>query len=128
VCRHLEIAESTWHRWLAQFSGMKANDAKRLTELEAENARLKMLVANGPRYRHAAGDLGGKLLTPNRKRSVVGMLRDRFGVSERRACVVVGQHRSTQRLDPPPISDDEAQLREFLRAFSKRRPCRHPKR
>jgi len=122
VCRHLEIAESTWHRWLAQFSGMKANDAKRLTELEAENARLKMLVANGPRYRHAAGDLGGKLLTPNRKRSVVGMLRDRFGVSERRACVVVGQHRSTQRLDPPPISDDEAQLREFLRAFSKRRP------
>ncbi len=28
VCRHLEIAESTWHRWLAQYGGMKANDAK----------------------------------------------------------------------------------------------------
>ena len=25
VCRHLEIAESTWHRWLAQYGGMKAN-------------------------------------------------------------------------------------------------------
>ncbi len=50
------------------------------------------------------------------------MLRDRFGVSERRACRVVGQHRSTQRLDPPPITDDERLLREFLRAFSKRRP------
>lgn len=50
------------------------------------------------------------------------MLRGRFGVSERRACRVVGQHRSTQRLDPPPISDDEARLREFLRAFSRRRP------
>jgi hypothetical protein len=38
VCRHLQIAEST--------CGMKANDAKRLKELEAENARLKKLVAN----------------------------------------------------------------------------------
>ena len=46
VCRHLEIAESTWHRWLAQYGGMKANDAKRLKELEGENVRLKKLVAN----------------------------------------------------------------------------------
>jgi len=45
VCWHLQIAESTWHRWLAQYGGMKANDAKRLKELEAENARLKKLVA-----------------------------------------------------------------------------------
>ena len=46
VCRHLEIAESTWHRWLAQYGGMKANEAKRLKELEAENARLKKIVAD----------------------------------------------------------------------------------
>lgn len=46
VCRHLQIAESTWHRWVAQYGGMKANDAKRLKELEGENARLKKLVAN----------------------------------------------------------------------------------
>ena len=45
MCRHLEIAESTWHRWLAQYGGMKANDAKRLKELEGENARLKKLLA-----------------------------------------------------------------------------------
>lgn len=45
MCRHLEIAESTWHRWVAQFGGMKANDAKRLKELEGENARLKRLLA-----------------------------------------------------------------------------------
>jgi transposase-like protein len=45
VCRHLAIAESTWHRWLAQYGGMKANDAKRLKELEGENARLKKLLA-----------------------------------------------------------------------------------
>jgi putative transposase len=45
VCRQLEVAESTWHRWVAQYGGMKANDAKRLKELESENARLKKLLA-----------------------------------------------------------------------------------
>src|SRR5829696_5332162 len=45
VCRHLEVAESTWHRWLAQYGGMKANDAKRLKQLEVENTRLKKLLA-----------------------------------------------------------------------------------
>ena len=101
VCRHLEIAESTWHRWLAQYGGMKANEAKRLKELEAENARLKKLLANQASTSHAQGDRRGKLLTPKRARRRFGA-RDRFGVSERRACRVVGQHRSTMRLTPPP--------------------------
>ena len=46
VCRHLEVAELTWRRWLAQYGGMKSSDAKRLKELEAEKAWLKKLVAN----------------------------------------------------------------------------------
>ena len=50
------------------------------------------------------------------------MLQTRFGVSQRRACRVAGQHRSTQRLVAPPPPDDEAALREFLRAFSRERP------
>ena len=50
------------------------------------------------------------------------MLRQRYGVSERRACRVVGQNRSTERLPPPTPSDDEARLRAWLRAFSKERP------
>ncbi len=45
VCRHLETTPSTWHRWVAQYGGMKASDAKRLKELEGENARLKKLLA-----------------------------------------------------------------------------------
>jgi putative transposase len=49
-------------------------------------------------------------------------LTERFGVSERRACTVVGQHRSTQRLAPPAVTDDEQRLREFLIAFSRQRP------
>ena len=119
VCRHLEIAESTWHRWLAQYGGMKANDAKRLKELEAENARLKKLVAKPALDIDSSGDRRGKLLTLNRKRGATVMLRERFGVSERRACRVVGLHRSTQRLEPPVVDDDEQQLRGFLRDFSR---------
>jgi hypothetical protein len=38
--------ESTWARWLNQYGGMKADDAKRLKELEAENAELKRLLAD----------------------------------------------------------------------------------
>jgi len=50
------------------------------------------------------------------------MLRDRFGVSQRRACKVVGQHRSTERLAPAAPPDDDLELRGWLRAFAKRRP------
>ena len=46
VCREFAIAESTWARWLSQYGGMKADDAKRLKELEIENARLKKLLAD----------------------------------------------------------------------------------
>ena len=46
VLRMLEISEATWNRWRARYGGMSANEAKRLRELEAENARLKKLVAN----------------------------------------------------------------------------------
>jgi putative transposase len=46
VAKHLEISEQTFHRWRAQYGGMKADDAKRLKELERENARLKRIVAD----------------------------------------------------------------------------------
>jgi transposase-like protein len=46
VARQLEISEATYHRWQAQYGGMKANDAKRLKELEKENSALKRLVAD----------------------------------------------------------------------------------
>ncbi len=46
VCRHLQVAESTWHRWLSQYGGMKANDAKELQALRKENQQLKRIVAD----------------------------------------------------------------------------------
>ena len=49
------------------------------------------------------------------------MLHDRLGLSERRACRIVGQHRSTQRHEPHVAADDAA-LRAELRSISRRRP------
>ena len=46
AAKQLEISEQTYHRWRNQYGGMKANDAKRLRELERENARLKRLIAD----------------------------------------------------------------------------------
>lgn len=46
VARHLEVSEQTYHRWRAQYGGMKADDVRRLKELEVENGRLKRIVAD----------------------------------------------------------------------------------
>lgn len=45
VCKKLGVSENTFHRWRARYRGMGAADAKRLRELEKENARLKKIVA-----------------------------------------------------------------------------------
>ncbi len=46
VCKQLEISEATYHRWRAQYGAMKADEVRRLKELEVENARLKLIVAD----------------------------------------------------------------------------------
>ena len=46
AARELGISEQTYHRWRNQYGGMKADDAKRLKELERENSRLKAIVAD----------------------------------------------------------------------------------
>jgi Transposase len=45
VCRVIEVTQPTYHRWRQQFGGMQAEEARRLTQLEQENARLKKLLA-----------------------------------------------------------------------------------
>jgi putative transposase len=46
VLQALEVSQSTFDRWRNQYGGMKAEEAKRLKELEDENRRLKHLVAD----------------------------------------------------------------------------------
>jgi transposase-like protein len=46
VCRKLGVTENTYYRWRREYGGLRIDQAKRLKELEKENARLKRLVAN----------------------------------------------------------------------------------
>ena len=45
VCRRHGISPATFYKWKAKFGGMEVSDARRLRALEAENARLKKLLA-----------------------------------------------------------------------------------
>ena len=60
-------------------------------------------------------------MSPSRRRSAVFMLEDRLGLSERRACQIAGQHRSTQRRQVC-VAEDDAALRARLRELSRKRP------
>ena len=46
ACKEAEIVEQTYYRWRREFGGLKMDQARRLKELEQENAKLKRLVAN----------------------------------------------------------------------------------
>ncbi len=46
VCRDLGVSMQTIYAWKRKFGGMEVSDAKRLRELEAENTKLKRMVAN----------------------------------------------------------------------------------
>ena len=46
VCQKLDIREQTYYRWRNDYGGMRTDQAKRLNELEKENARLKKLLAD----------------------------------------------------------------------------------
>ena len=46
ICKQLEVTEQTYYRWRKEFGGLRLDQAKRLRELERENARLKRIVAD----------------------------------------------------------------------------------
>jgi transposase-like protein len=46
ACRQIGVTEQTLYRWRREYGGMKVDQARRMKELEAENARLKKLVAD----------------------------------------------------------------------------------
>jgi Transposase len=102
VCRAFGVSETTFHRWRNQYGGMKAEEAKRLRELEKENARLKRIVADqaldkpDPQRSRA-----GKLLSPARRRIAVRHVRWCFRISERRRAAGGGTawHRGVARLN-----------------------------
>jgi hypothetical protein len=69
VVQTLGVSEPTYHRWRKEMGGMSSDEAKRLKQLEAENARLKKLVAEQAidmSILKEANDYLGKLQAPRR--------------------------------------------------------------
>ncbi|MBI1314186.1 transposase [bacterium] len=62
VLQALEVSEATYLRWRKQYGGMKADEARRLKELEDENKRLKELVAEQTLANHDLEALTGKVI------------------------------------------------------------------
>lgn len=57
VCRELGVSEQTYYRWRNQYGGLKADDTKRLKELEKQNATLKRLLAEAELEKAALREL-----------------------------------------------------------------------
>jgi len=60
VIRKHGIANGTFYRWKSKYGGMEVSEAKRLRELEAENSKLKRLLADTMLEKTALEDVLGK--------------------------------------------------------------------
>jgi hypothetical protein len=85
--------EQTHYRWRNQFSGLKADDAKRLKNLERENATLKRLLAEAELEKAALKEIARETSKPGAPAGRRAAPDAVMQVSER----VTGQHRTTQR-------------------------------
>ena len=60
LCRKYGISDVTFYTWKAKYAGMTVSDARRLKELESENAKLKKLLAESELDKAALKDLLGR--------------------------------------------------------------------
>ncbi|MBP6535274.1 MAG: IS3 family transposase [Xylophilus sp.] len=103
LCRKGGFSDATFYKWRAKYGGMDVPDAKRLRELEAENNKLKKLLAEAHLDIHALNTaFGGKALAPPVRRAAVLVMIEQCDLSERRACRLVGLSRDSYR-HPPEV-------------------------
>ncbi|MDF3319739.1 IS3 family transposase [Rhodococcus sp. C3V] len=122
IARQLDVSVPTLYNWRKQYGGMKADDAKEFKELKNENALLKKLLAEAELEKATLKEIArGKFLSPTARRNAVTMLQETMGLSQRFACKIVGQPRSTQRkeLAKNTPDDPDADLRKWLRDWAK---------
>ena len=60
ACREVGITEQTYYRWRKEYGGLQVDQARRLKELEQENAKLKRLLAEAELDKAALKDLLGR--------------------------------------------------------------------
>ncbi|MBK9589140.1 MAG: IS3 family transposase [Sphingomonadales bacterium] len=120
LARRHGVSEATIYNWKSKYGGLEVSEARRLRELESENAKLKRLLADTMLDNVALKDLlGKKVLTPAAMREAVAHLQACHGMSERRACRVLDADRKSVRYRS--TRDDDARLREKLRELANQR-------
>ncbi|MBA17602.1 MAG: IS3 family transposase [Sphingomonas sp.] len=120
LARRHGVSEATIYNWKSKYGGLEVSEARRLKELESENAKLKRLLADAMLDQAALKDLlNKKVLTPAAKREAVAHLQACHGMSERRAGRVIDADRKSVRYRS--IRDDDAGLREKLRELANQR-------
>ena len=116
LARKHGVSEATLYNWKAKYGGMDVSEAKRLKELEDENAKLKKLLADShARCGRASRASVKKMVGPAAKREGVAHLRAAMGLSERRACIIVSADRTMIRYRSRRPPDTE--LREQICAI-----------
>jgi hypothetical protein len=114
------LSVSSANQWL-KWNGRRSSER---TEASADRERTAATSRVGPDARQVDPEGGGKgkLLSPARRRACIDHVRSQFKVSERRACRVLGQHRSTQRHCPKGRSDEDrlvADMVELARQYGR---------
>ncbi|WP_273239771.1 IS3 family transposase [Hyphomonas atlantica corrig.] len=116
AARAVGVTEQTYYRWRKEYGGLQVDQAKRMKDMEKENARLRRAVSDLTLDNQILQEVGaGKVLSPSRRRAAVDHVVEKLGVSERRACRVIGQHRSTQRKQPIRRDDEDALTSAIIR-------------
>src|ERR1035437_857982 len=115
ACKEVEITMQTYYRWRKEYGGRKLDQAKRLNELE-RGERETQATGGGAVAGEASsqGCSGGKLLSPERRRTAVEHAREKYELSKRHACRLVKQWRGTQRYLPIQRMDEEALTRTVI--------------
>ncbi|MEO4002030.1 IS3 family transposase [Mesorhizobium sp. CAU 1732] len=118
--RSISVTQFTYYRWRKEFGGLNCDQVKRLKELEKENDRLRKAVSDLTLEKLILKEAAfGKLLSPARRRRCIDHVMAKFSVSERFACKVLGQHRSTQRKKRTGRPDEEALTADIIRLASR---------
>jgi putative transposase len=95
--QEIGLTEVTYYRWRNRYRGLESDQAERMTELEAEIAQLRRAVSDLTLDKLILMEATTGSLSPELRSSYVLRAKAAMGISERRACRALGQHRSTQR-------------------------------
>ncbi|MEM9912732.1 MAG: IS3 family transposase [Pseudomonadota bacterium] len=113
--RQIGVTEQTYYRWKKKYGGMGTDQLKELKRLQKENERLRNAVSDLTLDKLILTEAAkGKLLSPARRRACIDRVRAELDISERRACRVLRQHRSTQRKVPVGRPDEERLVADMI--------------